>query len=357
MKIETQVDSLRGAFKNALKLSASEMIFGQFVRITNGEMYATDLDTWSISNFPSTGRGDMLLPYKQTIRALRGESGPLSIELIPKPTPKGNPHVELTIGDTKFALDSKSVTEFPVCPPAGKHTTTVNGNDFRQIIDRAAIAMSTEESRYSLNGALLRVHNCVADLIATDGHRLSIATAPAKGENLQTLLRAGALQWLKKNIGEDVAVGTDGEWTSFRTDSLILITRPLAGTFPQYADVIPKHENTSVHFPSAPDLEKSLARAAKFADSGKATKWTFEGHDYRPCTISAGSFDTGSANTLVSCIVKGDAVEIGWNADYVLDMLKAAGDVPVQLGIDSPRSASIFTVGNNWKYILMPMRI
>jgi DNA polymerase-3 subunit beta len=358
VKIETTAESLRGAFKNALKLPKSDLTRGQFVRITNGEMYATDLDTWSISNFPATGKGDMLLPYKQTIKVLEGESGPLTIEFVPKTRPEKNPRVKLAIKETEFTLDSQDVTKFPVCPPNGKHTTVINGEDFLQLIDRVSIAISTEETRYAPNGALLKVHDRFADFVATDGHRLSVVTTTAQGDNLHTLIRAEAIRWLKTNIGADVALGTSEEWTTFRTDSLILITKPMRGSFPKYEDVIPKltEESTLVSFSSGNVLAKSLARAAKCADRSAATTWEFDG-DSNTATIGAKNLDTGISKTKVPCSISGPDVEIRLNTNYVLDMLKVAGDVPVNIGLEGPQSPALFTVGNDWKYVVMPMRI
>lgn len=243
-------------------------------------------------------------------------------------------------------------------------------------IERTAFAISCEETRFTLNGALLEVDAAGARLVATDGHRLSLAPLQAKtaAEKIfclipkKALLEAGRL-----DDGPTFAADKDHAFFSWGTRRII--ARKLTGNFPDYHRVMPEsmdcHANISVK-----TTLKTLDRVALYADErSHAVRFSVADGKLK---IYASSVETGEAEGLVP-IHSGEGVEgpfeIGFNASYVSDFLRTttaqtvalcyAADEPdvekedgtVQHGKKGGSKAAVFTTADGWSYVIMPLRI
>jgi DNA polymerase III sliding clamp (beta) subunit (PCNA family) len=403
MKIETTAQAFTAALKASLKPDTKIRIpVLQYVQLIAGHIISTDLGLTTIVDYPAAVAEPLetgfLLPYKQAVDVLAGESGPLTIAFTPA-TPivplTRSAHdstcpaladeydpcecgyadeleahqylpdglVTLSVGECEYSFNVPTISHFPVTPAPIPASLTVDGKEFKTMLDRIIFAVSKEESRYTLNGALLAASGSTVEMVATDGHRLSRAVTHNGSGEIQALITLSALEWLAKQTGSIIEIGASSEYQSFSTPGKTLIAKPLHGSFPNYRAVMPCANPISAAFNAPAALAKTLARVAKCADSRSgAVKWTLNGS----LELNACSSEVGSAFAILECPVTGwEAVEdsfpehklsLGLSAPYVLDFLKKLGDTPFIGAFRDAQSSALFSVPN-WDYVIMPMGI
>ena len=252
----------------------------------------------------------------------------------------------------------------PVFPTAGvvKSPAPV----LRSMIAKTGFAIATEESRYTLNGALMVLKPESITMVATDGHRLAhIERAGEKFEDvsgeMKTLVPKKAMDELKSLLDSDVETVefAKAETTLFfRVGPRLLTSRQLTGQFPNYEAVLPKDNSKSITL-HGEELGAAIARVAQFADErSRAVRLRLEKGEL---TLSASSTETGESEDSIEVEYNGDPMAIGFNAQYLTDFIKAVGAGDVKLELKDPQSAGQLrpAEGEDYKYryIVMPMRI
>lgn len=256
------------------------------------------------------------------------------------------------------------VPEFPAVP-----ATSIPIGALKALISRTIFAISNEESRYTLNGALLILKAESLAMVATDGHRLSFVEKP--NENLEgisgekrVLIPRKALQELQQLLGsteaEKVDFADDDHTLFFRIGHRTLSTRKLSGQFPNFEAVMPR-DNTRFAVVRSSELSASIQRVAQFADERSgAIRLRLEGNELR---ISANSTESGESEDTIDTPYLGDPILVGFNSVYILDFLKALGNEgEVRLEFKDSQSAGQMRPEDpdaeyRYRYVLMPMRI
>jgi DNA polymerase-3 subunit beta len=235
------------------------------------------------------------------------------------------------------------------------------------LIARTAFAISTEESRYTLNGGLLVLKPEMAGMVATDGHRLALAETDHKFSGLNAEARVlvpkkalTEIQRLAAEAGEDEAIefARDDSYLFFQVGARRLVSRILTGQFPNYEAVLPR-ENTKFVVLERSELNDAIRRVSQLADQrSRAVKIAISTEGVE---ISAQSPEYGEATESLDKEYKGDPITIGFNAQYVLDFLAAAADGPIRLELKDEQSAGeLRPMGDEayrYRYVIMPMRI
>jgi DNA polymerase-3 subunit beta len=253
----------------------------------------------------------------------------------------------------------------PAFPAAG--AVVIPAGVLRGLIARTTFAISSEESRYTLNGALMVLKPESITMVATDGHRL--AHCERSGEKfegvsgeMKTLVPKKAMDELKSVLDatdtETVEFAKDESTLFFRIGSRLLTSRQLTGQFPNYEAVLPKDNNKVVPL-NAEELNAAILRVSQFADErSRAVRLRLEKGEVK---ISASSSEMGESEDSLEAPYTGDALTIGFNAGYLVDFLKAAGSSEVRLELKDAQSAGQLrpAEGDEYKYryIVMPMRI
>ncbi len=254
----------------------------------------------------------------------------------------------------------------PAFPTAG--VVKIPAQVLRAMIARTGFAIANEESRYTLNGALMVLKPESITMVATDGHRL--AHVERNGEKfegvsgeLKTLVPKKAMDELKSLVDSSTDVETiefakDESTLFFRIGPRLLTSRQLTGQFPNFEAVLPKDNNKSILL-HGEDLGSAIARVAQFADErSRAVRLKLEKGELK---LSASSTETGESEDSIETDYNGEALTIGFNAQYIIDFLKAAGSGDVRLELKDPQSAGQLrpAEGEDYKYryIVMPMRI
>ena len=253
----------------------------------------------------------------------------------------------------------------PTLPTSG--VVTIPSQVLRSMIAKTGFAIASEESRYTLNGALMVLKPESIVMVATDGHRLShIEHSGAKFEGvsgeMKTLVPKKCMDELKSLLdatdAEEIEFAKDESTLYFRIGLRLLTSRQLTGQFPNYEAVLPKDNNKSIAV-RGEDLSAAISRVAQFADErSRAVKLRLEKGELK---LSASSTETGESEDSIEIDYNGDALAIGFNAQYLLDFLKANGSGEVKLEFKDPQSAGQMRPAGSddykYRYIVMPMRI
>jgi len=252
----------------------------------------------------------------------------------------------------------------PAFPTSG--VVKIPAQVLRAMIAKTGFAIASEESRYTLNGALMVLKPESITMVATDGHRLAhVERTGAKFDGvsgeIKTLVPKKAMDELKSLLdsteADDIEFAKDESTLYFRIGGRLLTSRQLTGQFPNYEAVLPKDNNkiVSVH---GDDLNAAISRVAQFADErSRAVRLRLEKGELK---LSASSAEMGESEDSIETDYNGDTLAIGFNAQYLLDFLKA-GSGDVRLEFKDPQSAGQMRPADSedykYRYIVMPMRI
>jgi DNA polymerase III subunit beta len=253
----------------------------------------------------------------------------------------------------------------PVFPSAG--VVKVPAQVLRGMIAKTGFAIASEESRYTLNGALMVLKPESITMVATDGHRLAhIERSGEKFEGvsgeLKTLIPKKAMDELRSLLdstdAESVEFAKDDSTLYFRIGTRLLTSRQLTGQFPNFEAVLPKDNNKSVTLPGN-ELGAAISRVAQFADErSRAVRLRLEKGELK---LSASSTETGESEDTIETSYQGDSLTVGFNAQYILDFLKAVGAGDIKLEFKDAQSAGQLRPADSedykYRYIVMPMRI
>jgi DNA polymerase-3 subunit beta len=245
----------------------------------------------------------------------------------------------------------------------------------KTLIARTIFSISNEESRYTLNGALLILKAESIAMVATDGHRLAFIERPSnpdKPEEIfdgvsgekRILIPRKALAELQSLLNttdsEFIEFADDDLWLFFRIGHRTLSSRKLTGQFPNYEAVMPR-DNTRFVVVRAAELSAAIGRVAQFADERSgAVRIKMEQNELK---ISAQSNESGESEDSIETPYTSDPLVVGFNSSYMLDFLKALGNEgEVRLEFKDGQSAGQMRPEDpdaeyKYRYVLMPMRI
>ena len=264
----------------------------------------------------------------------------------------------ITAGRARTRIPGIDASGYPELPSPAADPVTVPVGTFLALINRVRMAISTEESRFTLNGALFEHRDNVLRMVGTDGHRLALARAEVPGGGQKFLLPNTAMKVVAGALSgaANVAVSTDDNHVFLATENVTVTARKLTGSFPNYERVIPKSfEQTTTLNRAA--LAAAISRVAQFADDrSRAIRLSFRDGELG---ILAASVEAGEAEDTLQCPYDGKAIEVGFNADYISEFLGAVSSETVNVDLINEKSAAQFCITgtDEYKYVLMPMRI
>jgi DNA polymerase-3 subunit beta len=281
-----------------------------------------------------------------------------------------NHWVQIRSGRSNTKMVGMARANFPQVPEFPETSVTkIPVASLRSLIARTIFAISNEESRYTLNGALLILKAESIAMVATDGHRLahiekSAESFPGITGEKKTLIPRKALQELSSLLSnteaEHIEFADDDATLFFRIGHRVLTSRKLSGQFPNYEAVMPRDNNKFVIVRSE-DLSSSIQRVAQFADERSgAIKMRLEQNEVK---ISSSSTEAGESEDTIETPYTFDAIVVGFNSSYLIDFLKAIGNTgEVRIEFKDAQSAGQMRPEDGsdeykYRYIIMPMRI
>lgn len=275
----------------------------------------------------------------------------------------------LTCGRSRSRMAGISRESYPELPQMGEPLSAIPAGLLAGMIQKTIFSISAEESRFTLNGSLLLLRGGNVIMVATDGHRLALVeqTHPgaAAGLEWRALLPRKAMAELLKFAAdaEDKSVpvefGQDENHLFFRQGPRLLISRKLTGNFPDFERVLPKSHAHEVAI-EREELRAAIERVAQFADErSRAIKLRFSDNE---ATVHSSLSESGESEESLPVVYTGPTVEIGFNAQYLLDFLRAVPEPRVAFHFKDAQSAGeIRPAGEdltyNYRYVVMPMRV
>ncbi|HEY3705828.1 MAG TPA: DNA polymerase III subunit beta, partial [Terracidiphilus sp.] len=253
--------------------------------------------------------------------------GEISIKLL------DNHWVQIRSGRSNTRMVGMARANYPQVPefPAIA-VTSIAAPALKTLISRTIFAISNEESRYTLNGALMVLKAESIAMVATDGHRLSFVEKT--GETLdgisgekRVLVPRKALQELQTLLAnsdaEKVEFADDEHTLFFRVGHRTLSSRKLSGQFPNYEAVMPR-DNTKFAIVRSSELSSAIQRVAQFADERSgAIRMRLEGNELK---ISSQSTESGESEDTIDTPYSSDPIMVGFNSTYIIDFLKSLGN-------------------------------
>ena len=320
---------------------------------------ATDLDVSLTGRCAAevTGDGGIAVQarkFMEIVRAVVGDEIHLVLE--------DSKRLSIVAGKSRFKINGLSPDDFPTLPEVKDETEVGIPFDLlKRMISKVIFAVSTEESRFQLNGALLKLREDGLELVATDSHRLALVENPLEGgKELDGVLvpRKALQELLRLEGGEEVAFRRGEHHLSFRIGHRELICRILEGTFPDYERVIAKDNDQKAIF-DRKNLGSAVQRVALLTgDRARAVRFSF---DTDRLLVSAANPDLGEAVEEMACDYQGGELKLGINPDYVSQFLGALETEKVQFEIKDENTQAIgYPVdGQDRRYlcVIMPMRI
>ena len=280
---------------------------------------------------------------------------------------KDGPELNLRAGRVTFDLPCLPAADFPTMTDEGlTHSFELTAGTLCRLFDRTRFAISTEETRYYLNGIHLHAVEDGGQLraVATDGHRLARVEAPlpegAAGMPPIIVPRKTVAEIRKLIDDVDaeqiVEVALSSARIRFKVGRAVLRSRLIDGTFPDYERVIPRG-NDKLMVVRTKELTEAVDRVATIAtDKSRAVKLSLDGGRL---TLSAVSPDAGRAVEELDVDYAAEAMEIGFNARYILDMSAQIEGPDVEFAVADSGSPTLVRDPKDHSalYVLMPMRV
>jgi DNA polymerase-3 subunit beta len=292
---------------------------------------------------------------------------------------KSLPETDIRIAEDKGGVkvaadrfDSRIQTlpreDFPTLPESGgRPKATLSRAPVKEMVAKTQFAITGEDTRYFLNGALFVLKPNEMSLVATDGHRLALVSVPRDGKGTADADEVKAIL-PKKTLGELGRLLTEGEGDItyergenhlfFDVGGRLLISRMIDGQFPAYERVIPKGNDKHIEF-ERDRLTNAIKRVALLSNErSRAVKIQI---DKGRVDVTSSSPDLGEAKETLPVEYNGGAMQICFNAQYVLDFLSAVSTDVVSLDLKDEVSQVVMkpvgAEGYDYTYVIMPMRV
>jgi DNA polymerase-3 subunit beta len=292
---------------------------------------------------------------------------------------KSLPETDIRIAEDKGGVkvaadrfDSRMQTlpreDFPTLPEAGSTpTATLSRASLKEMVSKTQFAITGEDTRYFLNGALFVLRPDGMSLVATDGHRLALVNTPREGKGKPDDPEIKAIL-PKKTLGELARLLVDGDediryergenHLFFDVGGRLLISRMIDGQFPAYERVIPKGNDKHIEF-ERDRLTNAVKRVALLSNErSRAVKFQI---DEGKVDVTSSSPDLGEAKETLPVEYTGASMQICFNAQYVLDFLAAVTTDVVALDLKDEVSQAVMkpvgAEGYDYTYVIMPMRV
>jgi len=288
--------------------------------------------------------------------------------------------VELQCLRSEYTIRGLPAQEFPKLPEVqGGRSVEIEQALLRQLINETSFAVSTDETRALLTGALTVLGDGFIKMVATDTHRLAVSSMPAPGLQVVAeadeaeagvdsgvIIPARALRELARVLtaeaGEKLQIHITRNQVLFRMEGMSLVSRLIDGQFPNFERVIPKEYQKRLVM-NTQELLAALRRASSILPRDSANRVVLRTTEEGLLDITAEAGEVGRAHEQIEVTREGEAVEIAFNVRYMMDMLSIteAESVVIELtgalnpGVVKPVSEE--AEGRSYLYVLMPMAI
>ncbi|HHY86388.1 MAG TPA: DNA polymerase III subunit beta [Verrucomicrobia bacterium] len=287
----------------------------------------------------------------------------------------GNPEVDLEVDDRNttairsgssfYRINGLSADEFPPIPKFKEDKKVVLSQEtVRGMMKKTSFAISTDESRYVLNGIFFSLKDHKVTMVATDGRRLALVdeevdvSEQSQGEFIVPAKAVNELNRLLQDKGEVEIRYTDNQAAFTLKDekgfSVLIITKLIEGNYPNYRQVIPNEVKERIALVREEFLHALKRAEIMTSEKSNSVKLAFSKNNL---AITANSPEVGEARESLAINYKGRDMAIAFNPKYLIDPLNALSDDEVFLELIDELSPGVLKVNGPFLYVVMPMRL
>ena len=273
---------------------------------------------------------------------------------------------KLTVSSKNFHADFATISALDFPELESKEETnslSISSSALQRLLNKTAFCMASQDVRYYLNGLLVEYKGGEVNAVATDGHRLALATSPLDktitidGER-QILPRKAVLELSKilRQENEDIKITFGNSSLSIQDENLDFSTKLIDGKFPEYEKVLPSGDPNSLEV-SKESLQSALSRASVLSNEKyRGVRFAL---DKNTLKLTANNPEKESAEELLDVNYNGNPMEIGFNIGYLLDVLGTIETDNVELNFYGEESSCLIREPGNQAevYVIMPMRL
>jgi DNA polymerase-3 subunit beta len=349
-----------GIVSRALSTRASVLVLGGIhLRSAEGmlELAATDMEVSLRATVEAEigGAGEVVVPGKLLLDITRSlPDGSVSLEYLPEES-----ILLITSGTASYRIHTYSAEDFPHLPEIAEESLQpADRETLLGTIARVSRSASRDESRPVLTGIFVSFEGQKLVMAATDSYRLAVKETPAPSPlpELQAIIPARALQELTRIAGsaDSIDLAVQENHVVFGAEGVWLTSRRIDGQFPNYKQLLPEQFEHELELPRE-ELLDVVRRVGLLAQRNSPLRLRFaEGE----LTVSARTQDVGEAREALPAPYAADAMEIGFNADFLRDGLESIDSETVRVKLISPlRPAVLQGDSPDYTYLIMPIRL
>jgi DNA polymerase-3 subunit beta len=329
---------------------------------THIDFVATDIEIEITTSMTVEGPGEakkITVGARKLVDILRALPEGAEVQLVLQ-----DRRLQVKSGKSRFNLQTLSAEDFPrlVLAEASATSFTVPQNLLRSLLGLVQYAMAQQDIRYYLNGLLMVVEDDQLKLVATDGHRLAYASRKIGGKNLtrqEVILPRKTIIELSKLLDDSddpVAIDLSAAQARFKFGNVLLVSKLVDGKFPDYGRVIPQNQPKKLKLDRIALLQALQRAAILTSDKFRGVRWMLSDGSLK---ISCSNTEQEEAQEELDVPYKGEALDIGFNVGYLVDVLNNLNVAEVECGLGDANSSALFTLPerSDFKYVVMPMRI
>jgi DNA polymerase III subunit beta len=353
LSIVSRAVSTRAATQALSGILLTASTEGVTLAATDGEMGLRTALEADVSS-----EGAVLLPGRLSAELARslGESS-VEIELR-----ESERDVEIRSGGSSFHLHVLPVEDFPSLPDQGADPLKIPAAALAETVELVARAASRDDMRPVLTGVLVSASGQEMTMVATDSYRLAVKRTElesAIGGELEANIPAKALRELGRLVAagelKDVAVSLLPNQAVFQAGDILLNTRLIDGQFPNFRQLLPESYEHDVRLPR-PEFLDVVRRVSQLAQRNAPLRLSFSQGELK---VSASTPDVGDAEETMPAAFDGEALEIGFNPEFLRDGIESLADDEVMLRLISPLRPGLLQPVDNedFRYLVMPIRL
>jgi DNA polymerase-3 subunit beta len=266
----------------------------------------------------------------------------------------------ITCATSFFKILGLPEDDFPAVPKyEGGHVFTLEQRVLKEMLQKTSYAASADETRYILNGTLMSFKGNKLTLVATDGRRLALTEHelefPKEAET-DAIVPTKAVNELMRVLKDDgaVKIHISKNQAGFEFDDVLLITKLIEGTYPNFRQVIPSQCEQRVTVEREAFLVALKRVALLTSDKSSSIKMTFGKNKLK---VSASSPDVGEAHETVSIKYTGKEIDVAFNPDYIIEPLRSLSTDEIYVELTDELSPGVIKCDVPFIYVLMPMRV
>ncbi len=367
--IKTQRDSLLAPLqsvsgivekKHTLPILSNVLLEKHGDRLT---LLATDIEIQITTSTPvasNEGDGAVTVGARKLQDILRSlpDSAEVSLNLEEK-------RLQVKAGKSRFNLQTLPAEDFPrmALSDGDIRKISVTQKQFRRLLGQTQFSMAAQDVRYYLNGLLLLVEGNELRAVATDGHRLAYASMALEGDadlpRQELILPRKTVLELSRLLAdsdEPLQIELTSNQVRFQFGNINLVSKLIDGKFPDYERVIPATLKNFVSLNRTALLQSMVRAAILTNEKFRGVRLVLTPGSLK---IMAANAEQEEAQEELEVEYTGDAIDVGFNVGYLLDVLNNSSAESIEWGFNDANSSALLTIPGNerFKYVVMPMRI